>query len=158
MGWHALAGEVDEGDDKKASVFIMSVDAEQVTLDTLFSECTGLGSKSAIIERRAVTEGGQLSVAKLPGVVQWQDVICKRPITGDTSLWLWRELVENGEIDDARAKVTLRLVDRAAKAVLAEWELINAWPSAILGNSDLTNQYPGVESLTLTHEGIIRLK
>ncbi|MFO7997151.1 MAG: phage tail protein, partial [Dehalococcoidia bacterium] len=60
-----------------------------------FTECSGLGSETDIIEQKAVNEKGVEVVIKVPGRLKWGDITLKRGITSDMQIWNWRKQVED---------------------------------------------------------------
>ncbi len=123
-----------------------------------FSEVTGVGSETEIVEHKVVSDGGQELVQKIPGRLKWTDITLKRGITDNLQMWEWRELVVQGKMKDARKNASIIMFDRNYAAA-ARWDLINAWPSKLTGPSAKSddNNY-AVEEMTLVHEGMKRVK
>ncbi|MCP4540910.1 MAG: phage tail protein [Chloroflexi bacterium] len=122
-----------------------------------FTEASGIGSENEIIEERTVDSQGNEIVRKTPGQIKWQDVTLKRGITEDLAIWVWRQEIEQGKVEEARQNCSIIMFDRNYEEI-ARWSLLNAWPSKITGpslKSDKGNEV-GVEELTITHEGIKR--
>jgi phage tail-like protein len=121
-----------------------------------FTECSGIGSESEIVEHKVVDEGGHELVQKIPGRLKFQDVTLKRGITADMQVWAWRALVEQGKMGDARSNMSIIMMDRDYTDV-ARWDFINAWPSKVTGPSVKSDDNSfGVEEITIVHEGMIR--
>lgn len=121
-----------------------------------FTEASGIGSESEVVEHKVVNELGHDLVQKIPGRLKWQDITLKRGITNDLGLWLWRKSVEDGHMATARANCSVIMMDRNYVDV-ARWDIVNAWPSKVTGpqvKSD-DNSY-GVEEVTIVHEGMRR--
>jgi phage tail-like protein len=120
-----------------------------------FSEVSGIGSESEVIEAKDVTDGHD-SVRKMPGRLKWGDVTLKRGITDNLQIWDWRQQVEEGKMNDARKNCAILLYDRAGE-VAARWDFINAWPSKVSGPDIKAdgNEF-GVEEMVLVHEGMKR--
>ena len=71
-------------------------------------------------------------------------------------IWAWRALVEQGHMGDARANMSIIMLDRDYTPV-ARWDFINAWPSKVTGPSVKSDDNSfGVEEVTIVHEGMIR--
>ena len=116
-----------------------------------FQTCRGLGSTNEVIE---VREGGDPNlVRKVPGRLSAGNVTCTRGITASSELGAWRALVEQGKIADARSSASVILYD-ATLAPIAQWTLVNAWPSELLA---LGTAAAAVESVTLVSEGVQRV-
>jgi phage tail-like protein len=123
-----------------------------------FTEISGLGSETEIVEHKVVTPGAQEIIQKIPGRLKWTEITMKRGVTAEMDMWKWRKLVEDGEVDKARTHCSVVMMSRAGKPV-AQWDFVNAWPSKVSGpelKSD-SNDY-GVEELVIVHEGMTRIK
>ncbi len=129
----------------------------QGTITGYFTECSGVGSESEVIEHKVVNDKGMEIVQKIPGRLKWQDVTVKRGITQDMQIWDWRELVEKGQMDQARKTCSIVMFDRNYEEV-ARWNFENAWPSKVSGPSVKSDSNEiGVEEVTLVHEGMDRV-
>ena len=121
-----------------------------------FRECTGLGSENEVVEYKASGPKGEQVVKKVPGRLKWNNITLKRGITDDMGLWKWRELVEQGKMDDARKNGTVTMFNQKGDAV-AKWDFTNAWPSKLTGPSaNAANNEAAIEELEITHEGYTR--
>ena len=103
----------------------------------------GLGSASELI----VFNGDQTIPGKpLPG-----NVTLVRSANDSLVLAQWRETIDGGGTATQTATLTL---NDSLLGTIAEWELTNAWPSAL----DVSQQPAGLrESLTITYDGITRV-
>jgi len=122
-----------------------------------FTECSGLGSESEVIEHKVVDKQGRETVMKIPGRMKWENVTLKRGITAAMDIWDWRKLVEDGKVTEARSNGSVIMFDRNYEEV-ARWNFENAWPTKVTGpqvKSD-SNEI-GIEELTLAHEGLWRV-
>lgn len=119
-----------------------------------FTECSGLGSHTEVIENREGGDNG--SARKLPGRTSFSDITLKWGTTTSTELWGWRQLIVDGEV--LRKNGSIVLYDLANQAEVARWNFVRAWPSKWDGPtlsaraSDIA-----VDSLVLVHEGITRV-
>jgi phage tail-like protein len=116
-----------------------------------FMEVTGLGVEIAAIDYR---EGADkpLTVRKLPGLVKYTNIVLKRGLTQDHSLWDWIKSVVNGNVQRTTASITL-LDDQRQPAV--RWVVREAWPSKWEGpNLNAQGNAVAIESLEITHEGL----
>lgn len=142
-----------EGDPLVTFHFMLDVGG---TVKGFFTEISGLGSETEIVEMKGSDPSGKDFIIKTPGRLKFTDVTLKRGITNNMDFWDWRQLVVDGKVIDARKNATIFMCDTEGSPV-AEWELINAWPSKIQGpqvqSESSTN---GVEELTLTYEYLKR--
>jgi phage tail-like protein len=123
-----------------------------------FTECSGLGSESDVIDHKVVDGQGREFIQKIPGRMKWQDITLKRGITSAMDIWAWRKLVEDGKVQEARKNGSIVMFDQQLTEV-ARWNFERAWPTKVTGpqlQSD-SNAY-GVEELTITHENLTRVK
>lgn len=120
-----------------------------------FTECSGIVSENDVVEHKVTIEGKEI-VQMIPGRLKWGPVTFKRGVTVDMSFWEWRALVEQGKMADARAAVSVVMLDRDYSDV-ARWELTRAWPSKISGPTFKSDGNElGIEEVTLVHEGMKR--
>jgi len=122
-----------------------------------FTECSGLGSETEIVEHKVVTDGGQNIVQKIPGRLKWGDITLKRGITSAMDFWDWRKLVEDGDVVGARTNGSIIMLDQTLSPV-AQWDFVNGWPSKVTGpQAQADSNAFGVEEITIVHEGIKRI-
>jgi phage tail-like protein len=90
-----------------------------------FSEVIVPESRLEVVEYR---EGGDhpSGTRKLPGRVSVGNVVLRRGIDRDLSLWNWFRAVRDGDLD--RRNVTIVLLD-AARADVRRWNVERAWPA-----------------------------
>lgn len=121
-----------------------------------FTEVSGIGSENEVVEQKVVDETGHELVKKVPGRIKFQDVTLKRGITADMQIWVWRKLVEEGNMGAARSNMSIIMLDRDYTPV-ARWDFINAWPSKVTGPSVKSDDNSfGIEEVTIVHEGMVR--
>lgn len=121
-----------------------------------FTECSGLGSETEIIEQKVVSENGQEVILKLPGRLKWENVVLKRGITEALDIWDWRQEVIDGGVDAARMNGSIVMYDQEGGEV-ARWNFENGWPSKVTGPQPKADSNEiGIEELTITHEYISR--
>ena len=123
-----------------------------------FTECSGIGSENELIEHKVVDDKGRESVHKIPGRLKWQDITLKRGITNSMDIWDWREMIVNGQVDDARRNGSVIMYNQALEEV-ARWNFERGWPLKVSGPSmkSDSNEF-GIEELVITHEGLYREK
>lgn len=147
---------VDAGREDPLVGFHFAVDIQgQVT--GYFTEVSGLGSESEVIEHKVVSETGVEVVMKVPGRLKWEDITLKRGITSNMDIWTWRKMVENGDVLGARADGSVVMYDQALVEV-ARWNFQQGWPTKVTGPSvKADGNEIGVEELVIAHEYIERV-
>jgi phage tail-like protein len=122
-----------------------------------FRECTGLGSENEVVEYKASGPDGKYVIKKVPGRLKWNNITLKRGITDAMDMWKWRQLVEQGNMSDARKNGTITMFNQQGTAI-AKWNFTAAWPSKLTGPSaNAGNNEVAIEELELTHEGYSRV-
>ena len=118
-----------------------------------FTDCTGLGSTTEIIETR---EGGDnTTVRKLPGRTSYTDITLKRGMTDSTDLWDWRQQIVDGEVN--RRNGSLVVYDPTGHSEVARFNFFNAWPTKFeLPAFNAKGNEIAIETLVLAHEGLTR--
>ena len=126
-----------------------------VTIDgvasSAFSEVSGLDASIDVIDYR---EGNSKvpTDQKLPGLAHVSNIVLKRGLTSDLSLWAWFAAVMSGIVE--RRNLSITLLDQAEKPVLV-WRLRNAWPCKWVGPAlNASSSDVAIETLELTHEGL----
>jgi phage tail-like protein len=116
-----------------------------------FSEVSGLDVSIDVIDYREGNSAGPFT-QKLPGLNHVSNVVLKRGLTQDLSLWAWMNNVVTGNIQ--RAAVHITLLDQTDKPVLV-WKLHNAWPCKWAGPLLNANSSDvAIETLEIAHEGL----
>lgn len=130
--------------------FVVEIDGIQ---QAGFSECSGLGSRIAVIEYR---EGGEpVRVRKLAGRISYNDITLRWGITNSRELYDWYRAGLTGQVD--RKTVSIVLLDDAGNSVV-RWVAVEAWPSRWDGPTlNALGNAVAIESLTLTCEEIDRV-
>jgi phage tail-like protein len=135
--------------------FHFAVDIQGV-VQGFFTECSGLGSETEIVEHKVVKDGVEV-VMKIPGRLKWENIVMKRGITSNMDIWTWRKQVETGDVAGARRDGSIVMFDQTLSEV-ARWNFIRGWPSKVTGPSVKSDSNEiGVEELTITHEYIERV-
>ncbi len=134
------------------------VSAEPHLMDMVFRECSGLGSETEVVEYKGSKKEDYHTIQAVPGRLKWQKIVLKRGITGALDAWKWRKMIEEGQVEKARANGSIVMVNQEGKEV-ARWSFMRAWPSKISGPSfnSSTNEV-GVEELEIVHEKLTRDK
>jgi len=130
------------------SSFNVRVEIDGVAV-AAFTECSGLASETEVVSYR---EGTDLKVRKLPGLTKFSNIVLKRGITADRSLWEWRLSVVNGNIQRKNGSVIL--LD-ATHTPIVRWNFFEAWPAKWEGPTlNATSSEVAIETLELAHEGL----
>jgi phage tail-like protein len=121
-----------------------------------FRECTGLGSENEVVEYKASGEKGEYIKCMVPGRMKWNNITLKRGITADLDMWKWRQLVEQGKVEEARRNGAIIMYNQNLE-VVARWDFVRAWPSKLTGpTANAANNEVAIEELEITHEGYER--
>ena len=122
-----------------------------------FTECSGLGSETEIIEHKVVNNKGVEVTLKVPGRLKWENITLKRGITSNMDIWTWRKMVEDGNVTGSRQNGSITMLDQNLVEV-ARWNFSNAWPVKVTGPQPKADSNEiGVEELTVAHEFIERV-
>lgn len=130
-----------------------------------FQSVTGLSEETEVVEYREGTD--PITMRKLPGLTSYDDIVLSRGLSKSRFLLEWRKQVAHHSDSDKgladgipapnfRKPVTVQLFDKGDPntSPVSEWEIFQAWPSALeisdldAGSSDLV-----IETVTLAHEG-----
>jgi phage tail-like protein len=112
---------------------------------------SGLESETAVIEYRTGADN-PTTVRKLPGLTKYPNIVLKRGLTRDLSLWNWRQSVVNGKTE--RRSGSIILLDEARKVVL-RWRFVEGWPVKWEGPGlNATANEVAIETLEIAHEGL----
>jgi phage tail-like protein len=118
-----------------------------------FTECSGLGSTTEIIETR---EGGDnTTVRKLPGKTSYSDITLKWGLTDSLELWDWRQQVVDGNV--VRKNGSIVVFDLDNHTEVARWNFVSAWPTRWESSAfSAKGNEISVDTLVLAHEGLAR--
>jgi len=123
----------------------------QGAVQGLFTEISGLGSETDVIEQKAVKDGKEF-IIKTAGRLKFTDVTLKRGVTAEMDIWKWRALVEQGNMEGARKSASIFMLDHEL-APVAQWDLTNCWPTKVTGPSFKSDDNSfGIEEVTITFE------
>lgn len=135
------------------ATFLLEVDG--VTIGR-FSEVSGLSVEVSV---ESVTEGGQNGfVHKLPGSMEWPNLVLKRGVTADDNLFEWFEKSAGEKFEAAGKKVDRSNADVVLVARNGErlrtWTFYEAFPVKWTGPSfAAASSDPLVEELEVAHHG-----
>ncbi len=132
------------------AVFNFRVEIDGIVVGS-FTEVSGLDSETDVIEYRTGDMRMNSSV-KLPGLTKYPNIVLKRGMTKDLSLWQWRKAVVNGQTD--RRNGVIILMDESRADVL-RWQFRNGWPAKWEGpDLDASSSEVAIETLEIAHEGL----
>jgi len=144
------------GDPLVGAHFMVEVSHAEFTVQGYFLEVGGLGSETEVTEHKVMGANNSDIIRKIPGRSKWNDVTLKRGMSANMDFYNWRKIVEDGTVADARANMTISMLDQTG-GLVAEWTVEEAWPSKVNGPSLKSDSNDiGVEELTIVHEGITR--
>jgi len=137
--------------------FNFLVEIEGITPDSTsiiggFSEVTGMGSSSEVIEYRV---GNAKEAIKVPGRTRIGNIVLKKGITAGEELQRWRSAIEKG-IRDVRSG-SIILLDHEMNEK-TRWNFYEAWPCRYEAPSlDASGESVAVETLELCVERVERI-
>lgn len=128
--------------------FVVEIDGIPVAA---FAEVSGLGSETEVIEYRT-GDAKVSSTLKLPGLTKYANIVLKRGLTRDLSLWQWRKSVVDGQTDRRHGTIVLLAEDRTP---VLRWVFRNGWPCKWEGPAlNATTSEVAIETLEIAHEGL----
>ena len=121
-----------------------------------FREVTIPDTSADPIEYR---DGNEIpTVRKLPGLIKYSNIICKRGVTYNLELFNWHKEIVAGKINSNRKNVSILLLDEEGNEA-ARWDFSNVWPTKYdAPDLNAIGNEIAIETLELAHEGIIRSK
>lgn len=115
-----------------------------------FSEVSGLATETEVVEYREGSDPPN-TVRKLPGLTKYSNIVLKRGVTADTSLWNWYKTVLDGNVQ--RTTGSIVLLDASRNPIL-RWNFHNAWPCKWEGPAlKAPSNEVAIESIEIAHEG-----
>lgn len=121
-----------------------------------FSQCTLPENSTETVEYREGTD--RPTVRKLWSLNSYGTLTLEKGTTADSlALFEWRQLVEQGGVDDARRSIAVVLLDEEGDPG-ARWEFRDAWPTQYdAPDLDAEGNEIAIESLEIDHEGMERV-
>lgn len=127
--------------------FVVEVDG--IDTATGFTEVSGLGNETAVIEYRSGSDG---RTRKIPGRHSHQNIVLKRGLTSDVSLWAWRKQVLDGVTDRRSGSI---IVFNARNEEVVRYNFLRGWPVRWEGPTfNSTTNEVAIETLEIAHEGV----
>ncbi len=116
-----------------------------------FAEVSGLDSETEVIDYRT-GDSKVNSALRLPGLTKYPNIVLKRGISRDLSLWQWRKTVVDGRTE--RKNGLIVLLDESRNDVL-RWSFRNGWPVKWEGpDLDASSNEVAIETIEIAHEGL----
>jgi phage tail-like protein len=147
-GYTARMPAGDREDPFNATRFVVEIDG----IPTLaFLAVSGIGADVAVADFRPGSD--KVSGArKLPGESTFTNIVLKRGMTSDLSLWRWMQETLDGKLK--RKNMSVVLLDDAGQEVL-RFNFRDAWPVRWSGpNLNGETGDVAIETLEITHEGL----
>ena len=138
--------------------FNFLVEIEGVTPDSTsviggFSEASGIGSRSEVIEYRV---GSSRSSFKIPGRPRASNIVLRKGVTSGSELARWRAAIERGARDVRSGSIVLLDAEMNEKT---RWNFYDAWPCRYEGPAlDAAGETVAVETLELCVDRIERVE
>jgi phage tail-like protein len=136
--------------------FIFSLKLDGIEAASFFAEVSGLSTENQVIEHTSASAKGTPLPQRFAGQVKWANIVLKRGVDKDLTLWKWRQTILDGAIDSNRKSGTISVLDQTGAAVVM-YSFINAWPCKYsspglnAGGNEIL-----VEELEIAHEGFVR--
>lgn len=122
----------------------------------VFKEASGFEARRDVIEYRAAGKGGQILVQKLPGNLVWSNIVLRRSVTADRSLWDWWQETDKGNVLAARRNGILTCYG-PDNLPLARYSFRSGWVCRYQGpNVDASDSEVLIEEIEICHEGLDR--
>lgn len=122
-----------------------------------FSSCTLPENSTDPVEYR---EGNDRpTMRKLWGLNDFGTLSLESGVTDDSiELYEWRQLVEQGNLDEARQDIAVIVLDEEGNPG-ARWEFRKAWPSSYdAPDLDAEGAEVAIEGMEIEHEGMERIE
>jgi phage tail-like protein len=115
-----------------------------------FSEITLGAVTAAVITYRNGSEPP--TPRKHRGLIEYENLTCKRGITGDLNFWNWMLAGITGQVQRADGSIVLR--DENQTEVM-RWNFRRAWPCKFTGPGlNAANSEIAIDTMEICHEGI----
>jgi len=116
-----------------------------------FQECSGLDASTDPVDYREGQEKGNIA-RKLTGLNKHANIVLKRGVTDDHSLWDWRKKVIEGKTDRQHGSIVL--CDETGEEKV-RWNFVEGWPTKWTGPTfNATSNEVAIETLEIVLEGL----
>jgi len=131
-------------------VVIQGISDDGKAVKGSFSEVHGLDVELDVIDYRNGSE--DITVRKLPGLRKFSNIVLKRGLVGDLTLWNWILSAMQGTV--RRANMSITLLDENRNPVM-QWHFVRAWPCKWSGPGlNAKSNDVAIETLEICHEGM----
>lgn len=118
-----------------------------------FRECSGLDASTDPVDYREGQDKGNIA-RKLTGLNKHANIVLKRGVTDDHSLWDWRKKVIDGKTDRQHGSIVL--CDETGEEKV-RWNFVEGWPTKWTGPTfNATSNEVAIETLEIVHEGLAK--
>jgi phage tail-like protein len=131
---------------------VVTFQLQSEDLSVFFNSVT-LGSHNEIIEQKVITQNGVEVVIKIPGRLVWENVVLTRPAGESNALWVWRALVEEGDLTGATRDFSIVAFGEQGQE-LARWDFLSGWPVSL--SFGINEAGEAVETLLIAFEQFSR--
>jgi phage tail-like protein len=122
---------------------------------TSFSEVSGIEADVAVVDYRPGNDKAP-GPRKLPGEAHFTNIVLKRGLTADLSLWEWMQKTLDGKIE--RKNISIVLLNDTGEEVL-RFNCLDAWPTKWTGPTlNGVGNDVAIETLEIAHEGLAVVK
>lgn len=123
-----------------------------------FREVSGISSENDVIIQHQVNKEGKATYVKVAGKLSWQNLVLKKGVDTDMSLWEWRNTIITEGVDGKRKNGEIYVMDITGKQKTT-WKIVNAWPcNYVVGALVPDANESLLEEIHLAHEGLERVK
>jgi phage tail-like protein len=131
-------------------IIITGISDDGTAVKGSFAECSGLEASMDPIEYRNGSE--DFTVRKIPGLKKFTNIVLKRGIIGDLTLWNWILEGLNGTVH--RTEGAIILLDEAKQEVM-RWQFKRGWAAKYtVAGFNAKNNEIAMETLEIAHEGL----
>lgn len=117
-----------------------------------FSEVLGIGAEIQTVDIRNGIDPAAIRID--PGERRFENVVLRRGLTNDSSLWDWMRQGIMGDVQ--RRHISIVMLDESQNPV-TRWKLLRSWPCRYeLSPLNAGSPGPVIESLEICHEGLER--
>jgi phage tail-like protein len=155
----AAAPDTGPGIDTQDPIVANSFSLELQGLEAAwFTEVDGFENENEVVSLYQTDKSGKQIVTKVPGSTKWADLQLKRGLTADDLLFKWRQMVLDGDLKTARKDGSITGYSAKGEIVI-QYTFTRGWISKWKGAGFSTsNNQAALEEVTITHEGLKRVK
>ena len=133
------------------AAYAYHVEVDQLVIGQ-FKQVSGLAVNISVIEHRENKLSAMPVLKKLPGLVDYEDLVLRRGKITDPAFWTWIKQVQDGDIDAARRSGSIVLFDYKHGEV-ARFNFEMGWPRRVeVSDLRADGNEVLVETVTIVHE------